>query len=226
MTWPTKPSKLKGFQLGELLVSIFVFSLVSAICFYTASSAFRIFANANSRQSLQRDAQAIASWLQHDLSTTNLMRSKLLARDSSGDRRDALAAVAMSSWRQPIATDSLNLPAWDRAVVFIATLDQPGKLLRQSLLPNGNPIPIQAPQVTGILNDTVNGAFPYNQIENQRKLSGAIKSFAAEIVPAFNSIAIDLVLTEPTVHGGSGQARRETLEIHTSVVPHNTWPRL
>lgn len=221
-----KAYRLAGLVLSELLVSIFVFSLVSGICFYTAASAFRIFTNANSRQSLQRDAQAVASWLQHDLSTTNLMRAQQVQRDFSANRRDALAVVSMSSWQQPIATDTLSLPAWDRAVVYLTSLEEPGKLLRKSLLANGNPLPLQAPGIANILNDIVNEAFPNNQLENQRRLSNAVQSFSVEILPAYNSISIDLVLSEQTVQGGSGQARKETLEIHTAISPHNTWPRL
>lgn len=210
-----------GFQMVELLISVTIFVLVVGLCFYAASAGFRIFAHTTSRQSLQRDSRAIFTWLQRDVGLSNLIRCHSVQRDNLGDRRDALAVAAMDSWQQPIATDSLGLPRWDQLVVYVATREPQGRLLRQEFTPTI--IPLQPSNVVSMLGSAIGGTL---NSEDQRRLSGSVKSFSVELSEARNRAVFDLILTEITVDAGGGRPRVESLQVQTTIFPRNTWPRL
>lgn len=212
-----------GFALAELLVSMTIFSLVVGLCFYAASAGFRIFAHTTSRQSLQREARAIFAWLQRDMGLSNLVRCRTSQRSNDGHRRDGVAVVGLDSWQTPLSTDPLGLPAWDRVVIYVATRDSSGLLLRQLYAPNSALIPLTAGDVQSILNEGLAGTTPPS---DQRRLSGSVRSFQVDLSEERNQAVFDLVLEDTTVDGGGGRARKEVLQIQTTVRPHNTWPRL
>ncbi len=212
-----------GFQVAELILSIGIFALVGTVCFYAASSGFRIFANASGRQVLQRDARAIFTWLQRDVGLSNLVRCSSVAREEAGHRRDGLAVAAMDSWQQPLLVDSLGLPAWNRMVAYVATRDARGLLLRQLYLPDGATLPLQHEAIAAMLEPALAGTLtPLDQ----RRLSGGVESFSVELSEPRNTVVFDLVLKEATVQAGGGQSRQETLQVQTTIYPRNTWPRL
>jgi hypothetical protein len=219
-----------GFQLAELLMSILIFSLVLGVCMYAASAGFRMFAEGSSRQVLQRDARAIFTWLRRDVGLSNLIRCQRVKRLKDGigpDRRDVLGVAAMDSWQQPLAVDELGLPAWNRLVVYMATPNQNGLLLRQSYQPSGAySAPLDANEVSAMVGGIANGPVGAFNVKDQRRLSGSVRSFAVELSESRNTAVFDLILTEATVEGGSGRARDEVLQIQTTIFPHNTWPRL
>lgn len=214
----------RGFQLAELLVSVLIFGIVASICAYAAASGFRTFANTTSRQTLQRDARAIFAWLQRDVGLSNLVRCQRIARPIDSDRRDVLAVAAMDSWQQPIAVDPLGLPRWDRLVVYMATPNAQGQLLRQQYDPVA--IPLSAGDVTDMLDTIVNGAVGGLVQTEQRRLTGSLCSFSVELSEARNTAVFDLILSDATVNGGGGGERTEVLQVQTTIFPHNTWPRL
>ena len=219
-------TSVAGFQLAELMLSIFIFSIVGGLCFYAAASGFRIFANTNSRQTLQRDARAVFAWLQRDVGLSNLIRCERAERLVGSDRRDVLAVAAMDSWQQPIAADGLGLPAWNRLVVYEATDNSRGLLLRQLYTPPAGAIPLQAQTVENMLATLVSGAVGSFNPTDQRRLSGSVRHFEVELSEARNTAVFDLILTEDTVQAGSGRARAEVLQVKTTIFPRNTWPRL
>lgn len=209
--------------MAELILSIGIFALVGTVCFYAASSGFRIFANASGRQVLQRDARAIFTWLQRDVGLSNLVRCSQVSRETGGHRRDGLGVVAMDSWQQPMLVDTLGLPAWNRVVAYVATQDPRGLLLRQLYRPSAAALPLQQDAVQGALGQAVAGTA---SALDQRRLSGGVESFKVELSEARNAVVFDLVLKEATVQAGGGQARQETLQVQTTIYPRNTWPRL
>lgn len=213
----------RGFQLAELLISAFIFSIIAGICAYAATTGFRIFANTNGRQSLQRDARAIFAWLQRDVGLSNLLRCDRIARPIGSDRRDVLAVAAMDSWQQPILTDPLGLPRWNRLVVYTATPNARGQLLRQLYDPTT--VPLDASDVQSMLDTIVNGPVGGLTPTDQRRLTGSLRSFSVELSDARNTAVFDLILTEATAGAVSGR-RNEVLQVQTTIFPHNTWPRL
>jgi hypothetical protein len=223
------PGRLRrpGFQLAELLVSVFIFAIVVGICFYAAAAGFRIFAHTTGRQTLQRDARAIFAWLQRDVGLSNLVRCDREARPTGSDRRDVLAVAALDSWQQPIAVDSLGLPAWNRVVVYQA-MSSRNILLRQLFSPATSPIPtpLEFATVDDIVDKIVDGTVGvYNPID-QRRLTSSLRSFSVELSEPRNTAVFNLILSEATVEGGSGRARNEVLQVQTTIFPRNTWPRL
>ncbi len=202
-----------------------IFALVVGICFAAAVAGFRIFAQTNSRQSLQRDARAIFAWLQRDVGLSNLVRCRTRSRVAGGEHRDLLAVAALDSWQQPLSVDPLGLPAWDRLVVYEATQNSQGYMIRHLFRPmTGVAVPLQPESVTAMLDAfEVPGAL---DPVDQRRLSSSVRSFRVELSEARNTAVFGLVLSEATVEGGSGGSRNEVLEVQTTIFPRNTWPRL
>lgn len=203
-----------------------IFSLIMGLCFFAASFAFRLFAQTTSRQSLQRQARAIFSWLGQDLSLTNMVRCAHDAQNFGSDRRDSVAIVGMASWQAPIDVDSLKLPKWNSAIVYRATLDSPGRFLRQTLTPPHDQIPLQFPTVSTYLAASAGGTTPPGVAVEQRQLADSVQSFSIELNQSLDCAVITLSLTDKTVQATTGNRRTEALEVQTTVYPRNTWPRL
>ncbi len=211
-----------GFQMAELLVASMVFLLLSGLCFYAASAGFRLFAQTTSRQVLQRDARALFAWLQRDAELTNLVLCSVDRQTSvEGYPRTRLGMPTLNSWSEPITVDDNGVPRWDRVVCYTVTeqLGRPGILFRQVKGPQGEPLPLTADGVRAVL-----GSF--DQPQDQRRLSGSIRSFEVDISLARDLLVFDVVLEDETVSGGTGQTRSEILEFQTVLRPQNTWPRL
>ena len=217
----------KGFQLAELLLSVFIFSFVGGLCFLAAASGFRVFNHTSGRQALQRDARAIFTWLQRDVGLSNLLRCERVERITGSDRRDSLAVAAMNSWQQPLRVDSLGLPEWNRVVVYHTTSSAtPGRLVRQVYIPSSSDIPLQFQTVSQLLTQVVTETAGAVAPADQRRLSGSIRSFSISKLESSNKLDFSLTLQESTVDAGGGQPRLETLQVETTIYPRNTWPRL
>ena len=212
-----------GFALSELLVCTVIFSILTGLCFYAAASGFRMFTHGTSRQALQRDTRAIIAWLQRDLGLSNLFRCKTSEHVAGGYRKDSLALVGMSSWQEPIATDALELPAWDRLIVYLVT--PKGALERISFEASalGLPVPLDYASVASGLSQAEAKSSPPR---DRRQLSDSVRTFSVTLDQSRNTAVLDLVLETATVDGGSGKARKEVLQIQTTLTPRNTWPRL
>lgn len=163
------------------------------------------------------------AWLQRDVGLSNLVRCQRVARPINSDRRDVLAVAAMDSWQQPIPTDSLGLPAWNRLVVYTATPNAQGLMIRQQY--NAIATPLSEQNVISMLDTIVNGPVGGLVATDQRRLSGSLRSFSVELSQARNTAVFDLILSEATA-GPAGGQRTEVLQVQTTIFPHNTWPRL
>ncbi len=213
---------VRGFQAAELLIASVIFLLISLVCFFAAAAGFRIFTQTTSRQILQRDARAIFAWLQRDAGMTNLLLCAREQRTSiDGHRIDSLGIAAMDSWQEPIALDFNGLPAWNRVISYVVNSpgSGPGTLLRQVRSPGGATIPLTETDVSTILSSS-------SPATDQRRLSGAIRSFAVEVSVHRELLIFEMVLEELTVSGGSGRQRSEVLELQTVIRPQNTWPSI
>jgi hypothetical protein len=185
------------------MLAVFIFALVVGVCFYAAAAGFRIFSNTTGRQTLQRDARAIFAWLQSDLGVSNLVRCQRVSRPVGPDRRDVLAVAAVDSW-QPVPVDSMGLPAWNRVIIYEATPNDRGLMLRYLFGPTtATPVPLQASSILSMLEQYLTVAGALNPLD-QRRLSGSVRSFAVELSEARNTAVLNLVLSEQTVHAGGG----------------------
>lgn len=207
-----------GTTIAELLVVSLIFSLVLGICMFATVSGFRMFKQAGARQQLQREASAIFAWLQRDLEVTNLVRCVTESRTSGIDNRDKLGIVGMGSWQEPIDTDALGHPDWDKVIIYSATRDsESGLLVRQAIdTPGGaNADTVRSFMADGAAADA-----------DLRRLAGGVKIFRAVKAVEEESFLIDLVLVQDTAQTGTGGTRREVFEVQTSVRPRNTFPKV
>ena len=182
-----------------------------------------MFTHGTGRQALQRDTRAIVAWLQRDLGLSNLVRCKTSEHVSGGYRKDSLALVGMSSWQEPIVTDALELPAWDRVIVYLVS--DKGALDRISFEAGalGLAVPLDlAGVVSGLSRAEARSSPP----RDRRQLSDSVRTFSITLDQSRNTAVLDLVLQTATIDGGGGQVRQEVLQIQTSITPRNTWPRL
>ena len=222
MTFPPQRT-VRGFALAELLICTVIFGLLTGLCFYAAASGFRLFTHGTGRQALQRDTRAVFAWLQRDLGLSNLVRCQTSEHQVGGYRKDTLAVVGMSSWQEPIVTDPLELPAWDRLIVYQVT--PLGVLDRVSFEAGalGLAVPLQA---TGVVSGLARVEAASVAPRDRRRLSDSVRTFAVTLDRSRNTAVLDLVLQGATIDGGTGRARNEVLQIQTTITPRNTWPRL
>lgn len=212
-----------GFSLTELIVCSAIFSLLTALCLHLAVRGFAMFEQSNARQSLQKDARAIFSWLQRDLGLSNLVRCAVLSQTVEGAAHDTLAVVGMASWQQPVVSDALGLPAWDSVIIYRSA---PDGLLFRSYCPAsaaGLSVPLVRSEVATALQQAVHGSLPYR---DRRQLSSSVANFAVRLDEGRNSAHVDLMLRTTAQRVGAGAQRAEVLQLNSMITPRNTWPRL
>ena len=212
-----------GFSLTELVLCSAIFSLLTALCLLLAVRGFAMFEQSNARQSLQKDARAIFSWLQRDVGLSNLVRCVVSAQTVEGAAHDTLAVVGMASWQQPVTSDALGLPAWNSVVVYQSTPD--GLLFRSYCEASaaGLSVPLVRSEVATALQQAVHGSLPYR---DRRQLSSSIAHFAVVLDEGRNSAHVDLMLRTTTRGVGADTQRGEVLQLNSMITPRNTWPRL
>ena len=128
-------SNLKGFTLIEALVSLVALGLLTlglgALFIFSLNG----FKQAGARQGTQAQILSVRVSLANDLPLSNFRgavvqeRTKAVAGENV--RRDGLSIVSMSDWDDVSLYDAAGLPRWDRHVVYYATLEDSGRLIRQ-----------------------------------------------------------------------------------------------
>lgn len=210
----------RGLGLAETLVVCFIFTLISGLCVLASITGFRMFSQTNARQALQRDAGAVFAWLERDIESSNLTFNVVESRMVDTNHRDRLAVGGLGSWTEPIKTDGMGHPAWDRVVVYEATREtEDGQLLRKVTDVAASRLPLTTATVVDIMTN-VGSTF------DVRRLAGGVRNFEVIKSVGLESVQVKMILTQRTTEVGSHNARTEVLEVQSSVRPRNTFPRL
>ena len=222
-----KIERPRGFSIAEMLIAAFTFLLVFGVGLWAVSRGMHMHAEASVKQSLQREIQAIAAFMEEDGSKTNFFRTGNEARPiGDGRRRDGLAMVAMDSWQESVALDAIGLPAWNNLIAYVATRDEPyGRLVRQVIQPAA--VPIQDAQVPPLLSAALSGVLPGGDtLLSERQLSESVDEFIVEPQSGLGLIVCEIALKETLVQTDGQGAQNEVLNVRIMLYPQNTWPKI
>ena len=217
----------RGFSIAEMLIAAFTFLLVFGVGLWAVSRGMNMHSEAAVKQSLQREIQAIAAFMEEDGNKTNFFRTANQARTvTDGRRRDGLAMVAMDTWQGDIALDAIGLPAWNNLVAYVATRDEPrGRLVRQVIQPGITPI--QDTQVLTLLNSALSGVLNGGDtMISERQLSESVDQFIVEPRAGLGLLVCEISLKETLAQTDGKGLQSEVLNVRIMLYPQNTWPRI
>ncbi|MCA9792580.1 MAG: hypothetical protein KC910_12325 [Candidatus Eremiobacteraeota bacterium] len=122
----------------EAVVVLAILSIVMLVVFSLFQFGSRGFQHAVLRQGLLGDAQASATRFKADASATHFRSITVVPRTvnlpgGATPRRDAVAFVGLSDWHDPASFFPSGLPRWNRYIVYYATRDDEGLLVRQEI---------------------------------------------------------------------------------------------
>lgn len=132
----------RAFSLPELVLAMALFGMVSLLIFSMLLSGTRSFNIAMSRSTLQGELNRSLARLQGEVRRSSASLVGLVhepGRQVDSQSRDGICLSALRDWRAPASYDSSGTPLWDEFVVYYATRETPGRLLRRSLHPVGAP---------------------------------------------------------------------------------------
>ena len=126
----------------ELVLAMALFGILNVMIFGLLQSGSRSFSIGMSRSSLQGDLNRSLARLQGEIRRSSASLLSVVADPSrvvDGCRRDGVCASSLSDWRANSSYSPNLTPLWDEYVVYYATLQQPGQLIRQTYRPAGSP---------------------------------------------------------------------------------------
>lgn len=141
-----------GFAMIELVVSAGIFVILSILIFSFFRFGTRSFQQANAKQGIQVDALRVMESLQAELKRSSIASVDHLHGYDNGRtvtsvegtvNRDAISFVTLDNWKDK--TDGVNfdlktqVPLWNTYMVFYATKEEIGRLIRLRVSPNPPP---------------------------------------------------------------------------------------
>jgi hypothetical protein len=229
----------RGFSLLEMVFSCMILSVVMLGIFGVFRLGSQTFQFVSLRQSLQAEARIAYVQLNNDLrhstfvSVTQMPRKVNVlvpGQEQKGTQsldRDGICFAGVEDWADSGATDPLTgFPAFDSYVVYYATGDPEGRLIRHVLRPaTTGPYPYLGFSVSSSMND--NPVANSNALAPARILSKKLLDF--QVRKDENKRLIDIRLRFRG-HGGArpGTLQRtdETIELSLHSYPENTYPKI
>lgn len=132
----------RAFSLPELVLAIALFGLVSLLVFSMLLNGTRSFNIAMSRSTLQGELNRSLARIQGEVRRSSV---SLVSLVQGPDRqlgllsREGICLSALRDWRSPASYDPSGTPLWDEFVLYYATMQTPGRLLRRTFHPAGSP---------------------------------------------------------------------------------------
>ena len=145
----------RGFSLIELVIATSLFLVISILIFSFFRFGTRSFKQANDRHGLQVEGLRVLESIQGEMKRTNRTSIQQEARTINVDvegkstpvSRDAFSFVTLQKWGDRTNSNNYDLasgaPLWNRYIVFYATQEEVGKIIRLKLDPSPPP---QAPR--------------------------------------------------------------------------------
>lgn len=132
----------RAFSLVELVLVMALFGLISLLIFSLLLSGTRSFNIVMSRSTLQSELNRSLARLQGEVrrssgSLVSLVRDA--DRQVNGQSRHGVCLSALRDWRSADSYNSVGEPLWDEFVLYYATMQTPGRLLRRVYHPAGVP---------------------------------------------------------------------------------------
>lgn len=220
-------SEIGGMSLIELIISLSMLSLLLLLIFATFELGTRLFRDTSVRQSSEMDLRGIKLMLERDINLSNFWQSNVAPREISGNKRDALSLVSLNNWDDPANYDpGTKRPAWNRYIVWYATSEPKGRLVRQAVDPPTGGSPFNAPY--GALSTNLSDDPLTNEhVVYSRELTDNLREFQAETRFQNGTIRARIRLQ---ASGGKRPQSMENTEDHLEVTmtfqPKNSWPAI
>lgn len=215
-----------GFSLLELLAAMAVLTLLLSLVFGSFIMATRCFYETSTRQSAETELRAIKVLLQRDLEGTSFWQVGSVSRPTAQGQRDGLSLVTLDDWSNNLNFDGASeRPRWNRYVVWYATQEQPGRLVRQVIQPSSIPIPASYPNLGTNMNDI--DPLANASVLGSRILSHNVLDF--EVIPRLQngSVRVRARLYRAGLKRALSNTQVEdTLEVTMTFRPRNTWPAI
>lgn len=142
----------EGFSLIELVASAGIFLLLSILIFAFFRFGTRSFQEANTRHGLQIDALRVIESVQAELKRCNIASFDHLhgtadSREATATEgtmdRDAICFATLQDWHDKTNPNNFDLetqaPLWNRYLIYYATREETGRLIRLKIDPNPPP---------------------------------------------------------------------------------------
>lgn len=223
----------KGVSLAELLIALGMLSGLLLITFTAFRMSTQVFSEGTVRQSAEQQLRVIRLLLERDVDLTSFWYASVVARTQTADNanRDALSLVGLSDWNASSLLPMANnqRPAWNRYVVWYATEEEKGRLVRQVVEPDSSLKPpdyLKAPYAD-LDNNIKDNPDSNNNVTSTRYLSEGVVDFKASQRLENGTITINLkLLNHGQARGVSLDKVQNHLEAKWVFLPKNSWPRL
>ena len=220
-----------GFSLIELVVSMAALAFIFAIVFLLFTYGHNGYAALNARQGVQASALKARLSLERDLGLSHFDSVGVVNRVEAGEERDIACLLALSNWNDDSLFAANGFPKWDREVVYYATLEPRGRLMRAVLeppIPSGLSCLRIAPMDADLLS-TVEQDSPPSELclaERQEVIRG-VREFSVTADETHQLITVRLLVRDVSGRRpGQGSARvEEDFEAVFQLDPLNTSPR-
>ena len=219
-------SNRRGFTLIETLITLVVFSLLLVMIFGTFGMSTSIFQDTEVRQSTELQMKSIKLLLQRDLELGDFWFLNSVSRDQGdGTFRDALAIGTLNDWDDASQFDpTTGRPTWNRYLVWYATQEDPGKMIRQVVGSGGAALTGPYLGLSTNINDEPSGN---NDVTYSRTLSDRVKDFKIDSRLQNGTVEVKLRLESRGAGRPNSMERTvENLELTLSFRPRNTWPQI
>lgn len=208
-------------MLGALLLLLFgAFSMST-----------RVFSESTLRQSAEQQLKTIRILLERDLELTSFWLIKEDARTlGDGTSRDGVAMVGLSEWNDSSLFQSgTQRPAWNRQLVWYATEETPGRLIRQVVAPPPPAPSTYLNQPYEALADNRSNVSPESNhhVHSTRYLSAGVTDFKVTSKLSNATLEVKLHLQQKGNYRAQSMAKTENhLQVLWIFCPKNTWPPL
>lgn len=131
----------RAFSIVELVLAMALFGLISLLIFSLLLSGTRSFNIVMSRSTLQGELNRSLARLQGEVRRSSASLVTVLRasdRQVEGHCRHGICLSSLKDWRAESSYDQ-GSPRWDEFVLFYATMQTPGRLLRRVYHPAGAP---------------------------------------------------------------------------------------
>ncbi len=216
--------------MAELLIAAVILGLLLALAFGSVTMVTKLFNETELRQSAELQLRSIKLLLERDLELTDFWMTNSLSRGPTGDMgsRDALAVTTLSDWQAPSRYDGVTgRPLWDRYVVWYATQEEPGRLIRQVVAPGGGGLTLT--EAYQDLSSNLSEISPEGNrdVLVTRYLSEGLESF--RVTPRLQNGTVQVQIQLRSEGGRRAQSMEratENLELTLTFRLRNTWPKI